>query len=404
MDKPHQASYLRFTVTGVTGTIQNATLRLFNTNRSPNGPAIYGTDNSWAETGITWNNRPAATTGPVDNIGWAGKDVWVGYNVTALITGNGSYSFVLVADSSDGVRFDSREGDQPPQLMLTFTSGPTIPPDPTIPTHTPIPPTATPTNTPTGNALYVSSSSGGWVQGISFDEEDILFFDGTNWTKFLDMSDVISHVDVDAFALLDDGSVLLSFDNREWVPGIGSVDDSDIVRFVPTSTGNQTAGTFSLYFDGSDVGLSESDEDVDALGITPDGRLLLSTTGNFRVPGLSGMDKDLFAFTPTSLGSHTAGSFSLYFDGSDVGLTSGSEDINGAWLDGTTGQLYLTTIDRFTVPGLSGERNDVFTFTPTSLGSSTSGSFGPGLYFDGDANGFGSERIDALAIGPVPNP
>jgi hypothetical protein len=242
------------------------------------------------------------------------------------------------------------------------------------------------------------------VQGISFDEEDILFFDGTNWTKFLDMSDVISRVDVDAFALLDDGSVLLSFDNREWVPGVGSVDDSDIVRFVPTSIGNQTAGTFSLYFDGSDVGLSKSDEDVDALGITPDGRLLLSTTGSFRVPGLNGTDKDLLAFTPTSLGYHTAGSFSLYFDGSDVGLTSSSEDINGAWLDGSTGQLYLTTIDHFTVPGLSGERNDVFIFTPTSLGNNTSGSFGPGLYFDGDANGFGSERIDALAIGPVPAP
>ena len=239
------------------------------------------------------------------------------------------------------------------------------------------------------------------MQGISFAEEDILFFDGSNWTMFLDMSDVISRVDVDALALLDDGAVLLSFDSREEVPGVGSVDDSDIIRFVPASTGSQTAGIFSLYFDGSDVGLSKSSEDVDALGITPDGRLLLSTTGNFSVPGLSGTDKDLLAFTPTSLGSQTTGAFSLYFDGSDVGLTSGSEDINGAWLDGTTGQLYLSTIDSFSVNGLSGKKSDVFIFTPSSLGSHTSGIFGPGLYFDGSAHGFGSERIDALAIGPV---
>jgi hypothetical protein len=105
------------------------------------------------------------------------------------------------------------------------------------------------------------------VQGISFAEEDILYFDGTNWTMFLDMSDVISHVDVDAFTLLEDGSVLLSFDNHEWVPGVGSVDDSDIVRFVPTSTGNQTAGTFSLYFDGDAHGFGN--ERIDALAIGP---------------------------------------------------------------------------------------------------------------------------------------
>jgi hypothetical protein len=53
------------------------------------------------------------------------------------------------------------------------------------------------------------------------------------------------------------------------VPGIaGTVDDSDIVRFEG-ALGDATTGTFSLYFDGSDVGLTASDHDVDAARAAP---------------------------------------------------------------------------------------------------------------------------------------
>jgi hypothetical protein len=133
----------------VTGSIQNATLRLFVTNGTTNGPSIYGTDNSWTETGITWNNRPAATTGVIDNLGEGLAGTWAEYNVTSYITGNATYSFVLLPDSTKGVTFNSREGSSPPQLVLTFASGPT----PT-PTNTPTPgPTSTPTNTPSGESV-----------------------------------------------------------------------------------------------------------------------------------------------------------------------------------------------------------------------------------------------------------
>ena len=40
------------------------------------------------------------------------------------------------------------------------------------------------------------------------------------------------------------------------------------------------------------------------------------------VTGVSGADEDLLAFTPRTLGATTSGSFSLYFDGSDVGLST----------------------------------------------------------------------------------
>src|SRR5512133_505886 len=106
-------SYLRFTVSGTSGTIQTALLRVYSTSNSTrNGPAVYATGSSWTETGITWNNRPARTSGAADNKGSIGTNIWVEYDVTSLVTGNGTFSFVLAADSTDGVTFSSRQGAQ----------------------------------------------------------------------------------------------------------------------------------------------------------------------------------------------------------------------------------------------------------------------------------------------------
>ena len=156
-------SYLRFTVSGVSGTVQNVRLRVFcTTEGTSNGPAIYATGNSWSETGITWNNRPARTSGATDNKGSISTNTWVEYNVTALLTGNGTYSFALAGDNRNDVRFSSREGGNPPQLVVTFassaptatqirTSTPTQASGPTpTPTRTAtLPPGSTPTNTRT---------------------------------------------------------------------------------------------------------------------------------------------------------------------------------------------------------------------------------------------------------------
>jgi hypothetical protein len=91
---------------------------------------------------------------------------------------------------------------------------------------------------------------------------------------FVDGSDIgLANTDVDAFELQGDGTLLMSFDTNFTLTGFGAVDDSDILRFTPTSTGNTTAGTWSWHFDGSDVGLTTNDEDV-GIRLAPDGRLL----------------------------------------------------------------------------------------------------------------------------------
>jgi hypothetical protein len=254
---------------------------------------------------------------------------------------------------------------------------------------------------PAGAKLYLGSSTSGTAGGVSFADEDVLIKDmGTGaWTLFIDGSDIgLANTDIDAFELLADGTLLMSFDTDFSLSGFGSVDDSDILRFSPSSTGSNTAGSWAWYFDGSDVGLSTSDEDIDALALLSDGRLIFSVVGNVSVTGVSGVDEDLLAFTPTALGSTTSGAWAMYFDGSDVGLSSTSnEDVNGVWVD-AAGKVYLTTLGNFRVTGASGDSSDILACTPGSLGSSTTCTWA--LYWDGSANGFSGEDTDSLTVVP----
>ena len=132
-------SFIRFTVTGVSGTVQSARLRLYvTTNGTRNGPAVYSTGTSWTETEITWNTRPVRTSNAVDNKDNISAGTWVEYDVTSLVTGNGTFSLVLAADSNDAVNFSSRQGSQPPELVIMFADGPTPTFDPSaIVTSTP---------------------------------------------------------------------------------------------------------------------------------------------------------------------------------------------------------------------------------------------------------------------------
>lgn len=151
-------SYIRFTTAGISGPIQSVKLRVYcTTNGTANGPAVYQAANTWTESGtggITWANQPAILGGAYDNKGNIAVASWVEYDVTALVTGNNTYTFALVADGTDGVTFSSREGSAPPQLVVTLgTGGPTPTPTPTAPAA------ATPTPTASGGALTYSPTA-----------------------------------------------------------------------------------------------------------------------------------------------------------------------------------------------------------------------------------------------------
>lgn len=118
---PRQEGYLCFALSGLSGRVQQAILRLYATsNGTWNGPAVYATTSDWTEASLTWSTRPGAQGSAVANAGNISTYSWVEYDVTALVSGNGSACFALVADSSDSVVFSSREGSTPPQLVVTY--------------------------------------------------------------------------------------------------------------------------------------------------------------------------------------------------------------------------------------------------------------------------------------------
>ena len=124
-------SFLRFTVGGVVGSVQNAKLRIHAYTATADGPAVYTTGNSWAENTLTWNTRPLRTSGATDDKGAIAANTWVEFNVTPYVTGNGTYSFTIAQPGSDGVDFRAREyTSNQPQLVLTTgvdTQKPTAP-------------------------------------------------------------------------------------------------------------------------------------------------------------------------------------------------------------------------------------------------------------------------------------
>ena len=247
--------------------------------------------------------------------------------------------------------------------------------------------------------MYLSLGSSATLPGnLSVANEDIVAFDGSAFSLYFDGSDVgLGSFTLDAFTVISATEILMSFTSAGTVGGV-AMDDSDILEFRATSLGATTAGTFSMYFVGSDVGLSTDKEDVDAVELLADGRLLVSTTGSASVPGVSsGADEDLLEFTPTSLGMATAGSWRLHFDGSDVGLSSSSEDVDAVAVGGS-GQIHLSTIGAFAVNEVSGADEDVFVFTPTSLGSTTQGTFAPALFFDGSNHGLVANDVFAIDL------
>jgi hypothetical protein len=117
---PAVESYLMFSVSNVSGPIGRAVLRVFATSDTKAGLDAYVTDSSWAETEITWDNRPAHAADPVASSGQVATNTWVEFDVTAAVTGDGTYSFVLATSSSDGLNFSAREaGETAPQLVIT---------------------------------------------------------------------------------------------------------------------------------------------------------------------------------------------------------------------------------------------------------------------------------------------
>ncbi len=133
---PATESFLRFEVTGITAPVQSAILGLYATNATVAGPSLYQTAADWEESEITWETRPPRTGAAVAEVGGFAAETWVEYDVTAVVTADGAYSFVLATTSTDGTNFVSREGDRPPHLVIRMGSVEATTPTPVSPSPT----------------------------------------------------------------------------------------------------------------------------------------------------------------------------------------------------------------------------------------------------------------------------
>jgi PKD repeat protein len=115
-------TYLKFTVSGV-GSISDARVRLWVLEPGVDGGGLQQTTTTaWSEGSLNWTNRPAPTGPVLDTAGAAATGTWVELDVSAVVTGDGTYSFVLINGANDLVRYASSEASnaaQRPQLVVT---------------------------------------------------------------------------------------------------------------------------------------------------------------------------------------------------------------------------------------------------------------------------------------------
>jgi Fibronectin type III domain len=117
---PTVNSYLRFNVSGVSGSVTGVTLKVFATSNLAAGFEVHAlSDDTWGESTINSSNAPApgallATSGAAT----ANSYVTVTLPPSA-VSGNGDVNFVLVGRSTTALALSSGESANPPQLVIT---------------------------------------------------------------------------------------------------------------------------------------------------------------------------------------------------------------------------------------------------------------------------------------------
>jgi hypothetical protein len=125
-------SYLKFDLSALAGkTVTSAKLRMFVTNPTTQAKSILSIgDTSWPEA-ITWNTRPAfgSNIGSTPAANQAG--VWDESDITSYVASKSAQLLSLGFDSGsgiDGYGIDSREGNNKPQLVISYATPDTTPP------------------------------------------------------------------------------------------------------------------------------------------------------------------------------------------------------------------------------------------------------------------------------------
>ena len=136
---PVQRSFLRFDLSGVTGTVTKATLYVYPESSQATGYSVYGVSNTtWGETTITDSNAPVMASSATGSSGPATINIWTNVVVTPLVAAAVGHkvSFGLKTTNSTALKMSSKDtttvAHKPYLVVETTASGDTQ--APTTPT------------------------------------------------------------------------------------------------------------------------------------------------------------------------------------------------------------------------------------------------------------------------------
>ncbi|MDJ0350525.1 multicopper oxidase family protein [Cryobacterium sp. PH29-G1] len=226
----------------------------------------------------------------------------------------------------------------------------------------------------------LGSSNPPGVTGTA-DDADIYNWSGTAFSRLIDVSapsyNLPTGANVDGLDRVDNTHFYLSFTGQVNVPGIGNVQDEDVVYY--------NAGTWTLYFDGSAHGLTGgSATDLDAISIVG-GQLYFSTDNSAVPPGAGGTgdDADIYRW-------NSASSYTRVIDASAAPYSlPGNANVDGfVRIDAT--HFYLSfNATSTTVPVLGAVQDEDVIYYNAGTWS---------VYFDGTAHGLTSTNLDVDAF------
>ena len=124
------SGYFKFSLTGLSGSPQSAKLRLYVTDPSNVGGAVYLVSNDynntitpttpWVESGLKYNNAPPISGTPISTLGSVLTGTWVEFDVKSAINGDGVYSFAITSSSTNSVYYSSMNASaNTPVLVVT---------------------------------------------------------------------------------------------------------------------------------------------------------------------------------------------------------------------------------------------------------------------------------------------
>lgn len=119
--------FFKFVVTGLTGSVQSATLRLQVADGTTGGGYVYRSGNdfatggAWTESALTWGNQPTVIGAPLTSFSTLPAGPGRDFDVTSAVTGNGTISFLVRTLTADQAEFGTHEStltEERPRLMI----------------------------------------------------------------------------------------------------------------------------------------------------------------------------------------------------------------------------------------------------------------------------------------------